>query len=376
LYETNKTVCKPPLDSKEVEAIAKSVSRYPGGKPGGNGHSEYTGEAINLLTYRMTDAGNGEAIAEAARGKAVYVFEYKAWYIYSGGRWKQDSNGSMRRLVIRTMRKLHRDSISAAIPDEAYRIKLAKWFITSEGERAVNAGLVFAAAQEGMTIQAADLDCKLWLLNTPNGTIDLLTGDLKEHNPADMLTQQTTANYNPEAQAEEWNQFLIQIFMGDTMLIDYVQRLKFTLSCGVVPIYSILPALTCRGEQWKLVKLAYYFYFSSRYSSWSFSSLHRLPYLLEQFCSFIKTCSSLLGIRISLREYAQQFATLEIESSIGGCVIYRILQSSLDTITRYSLTPCFTGMLLLFWLANCNQSETILIVTPSIHSWMYWTLTC
>jgi len=58
-----------------------------------------------------------------------------------------------------------------------------------------------------------------------NGTVDLSTGKLQPHNPADRLTQITTVAYDPDAKCPKWEETLLLIFNGDTELISYVQRL-------------------------------------------------------------------------------------------------------------------------------------------------------
>jgi len=69
-----------------------------------------------------------------------------------------------------------------------------------------------------------DYDKNPWLLNVNNGTIDLRTGELKPHDPADMITELLPLDYDPAATSAEWDAFLSRIFNGDTDLIAYVQR--------------------------------------------------------------------------------------------------------------------------------------------------------
>jgi putative DNA primase/helicase len=62
------------------------------------------------------------------------------------------------------------------------------------------------------------------LLAAENGTIDLKTGKLREHNRNDMITKITPIKYDPDAKAPIWESFLESIFCGDKELISFIQR--------------------------------------------------------------------------------------------------------------------------------------------------------
>lgn len=222
---------------KYIETLNSNYSRAEiaeliNGDPRFNGNMEealdylhsISDSEIDLAGYRMTDAGNGEAIATAVRGKALFIYEFKNWIVYGDGRWQIDDTSYMRRLAVQTIRQLFKNSADAGIQDTKHREALAKWLIQSEGERYVNAALTFAAAQEGMTTSANSLDDKPWLLNLKNGTLNLKTGELQPHDPDDLLTQCIDIDWIPDAYSLVWEQFLITIFGNNTDLIDYIQR--------------------------------------------------------------------------------------------------------------------------------------------------------
>ena len=56
------------------------------------------------------------------------------------------------------------------------------------------------------------------------GTIDLATGVLRDHDPADYITQLVDVPFDPGAKAPTWDAFLKDIFLGNQAVIDYVQR--------------------------------------------------------------------------------------------------------------------------------------------------------
>ena len=61
-------------------------------------------------------------------------------------------------------------------------------------------------------------------MNCPNGTVDLRTGELRTHNPTDLLTKVTHAKYNPHAKAPMFSAFLTRV-LPSAELRRFVQRL-------------------------------------------------------------------------------------------------------------------------------------------------------
>lgn len=210
------------VDRIPAPDIAEYIDRH------SNGNAESLRQYLHKRTAALpedylTDPGNGEAVAAAWGHMTRYVYEFKAWIIYLDGRWVLDTAGLMRRLAVKTMRRLYMDNVETTDPN--LKNDRAKWYIGSENDKRVTAMLTAAATQPGMTIEAKLLDDKPWLLNVKNGTIDLKTCQLRPAEAADLLTQQIPIDFNPEAVSEEWQQFLMTMFDGDAELIDFIQRL-------------------------------------------------------------------------------------------------------------------------------------------------------
>jgi putative DNA primase/helicase len=68
----------------------------------------------------------------------------------------------------------------------------------------------------------SEFDRDPFALNCLNGTVDLRTGELRPHNPADRITKLAPVEYDPDAPT--WQRFLNDIFLGDQELVAYVQR--------------------------------------------------------------------------------------------------------------------------------------------------------
>jgi putative DNA primase/helicase len=68
------------------------------------------------------------------------------------------------------------------------------------------------------------LDNTPWLLNCENGTIDLKTGDLREHRREDLLTKIIPVEYDPSAKSPMWFAFLLRIMQGNEKVIRFLQK--------------------------------------------------------------------------------------------------------------------------------------------------------
>lgn len=89
------------------------------------------------------------------------------------------------------------------------------------------------AVRPMIEVDVKQLDANPFLLNTPSATYDLRTGTRQEHNPEDLITQQTEADPGEEGQGI-WRSALNTFFCGDDDLIRYVQEIAGLASIGKV----------------------------------------------------------------------------------------------------------------------------------------------
>lgn len=84
-----------------------------------------------------------------------------------------------------------------------------------------------------------DMDAQLHLLSFANGTVDLRTGILHPHSPADMLTQIAPVAYVPNATCPRWLRFVEEVFPGDPELQDYYQTWLGMCATGEVRDHAL-----------------------------------------------------------------------------------------------------------------------------------------
>jgi len=71
---------------------------------------------------------------------------------------------------------------------------------------------------------AESFDTDPYLLNVKNGTLDLKTGKLTRHDPAQLLSKIANTCFDASAQCPEFLKFLHMIFENDRELVSYLQR--------------------------------------------------------------------------------------------------------------------------------------------------------
>ena len=132
------------------------------------------------------------------------------WLAWRGTRWQIDEVGGVRELVRRECR-------SRAVGID--NTKLARSLASARTIAAVER---IAGCDPRVSLRVGDLDQWPMLLNTPAGVVDLATGELRDPDPALLLTQITNAA--PGSSCPTWLRFLDEVTAGDADLIAYLAR--------------------------------------------------------------------------------------------------------------------------------------------------------
>ena len=94
--------------------------------------------------------------------------------------------------------------------------------------------LLKARILEGIDAEDVEWDSDPWLLNCPNGTLDLQTGNLRAPSREDHITKQCPTRYNPNATAPRFLKFLDGVFQSNQDVIDYWQWVIGYALTGIV----------------------------------------------------------------------------------------------------------------------------------------------
>jgi putative DNA primase/helicase len=191
-----------------------------------------TTEAFSSLKP-LTDLGNSERFTERFGGIVRYCPEHGIWFIFNGQFWEPDTNGWIHRFAHETVRRIEDEAAVEGLGiDEKVEIKKHAKKSASKGR--MNALLDIAKWFPGITVKAKDLDANPWLLNCLNGTLDLHTGNVLKHDPADLLTRMVKAPFDTDAKCPAWDAFLIKVMGGDQEKVDFLQRVVGYFLTGVI----------------------------------------------------------------------------------------------------------------------------------------------
>lgn len=165
-----------------------------------------------------TDAGNSALLAVSFRGLARFVPEMGGWLVYDGVRWQKDRQGQ-----IMTQAKLLARSLSLAGVNHADD-SLMKWGRTSQSRRNLESMIALSTSEPGVGATPELFDADQYLLNCQNGTVDLRSLDLRAHTHTDLITRVAGTHFDPKAECPRWEMFLHDVMVGNSVVIDYLQK--------------------------------------------------------------------------------------------------------------------------------------------------------
>jgi putative DNA primase/helicase len=169
-----------------------------------------------------TELGYARRLIRVYGGKLRYVPAWNQWLAWDGHRWAADTTGQAPRWMKVIARRLTTDAM--AHTDESRRKALVSLARRAESSAGVKGALTLAGTEKDVVVRAEDLDADPFLLNCANGTLDLRTGQLRGHDPADLITKITGAADDPAAHGAAFTAFLERVQPAPAMRA-YLARL-------------------------------------------------------------------------------------------------------------------------------------------------------
>ena len=153
-------------------------------------------------------------------GHHLRYMENVGWYRWNGAVWEATGGtGAAFQAITDAAHVLNQYATDnpAAI---AWITRAVQLMLNNQHRRAIVAEMEHL---RNLRVTVDDFDSARHLLSFTNGTVDLRTGELRDFNAADMLTQQARVNYTPDATAPRWLAWLDEVFPGDVDLQRYYQ---------------------------------------------------------------------------------------------------------------------------------------------------------
>lgn len=195
--------------------------------------------ATTHFKYPLTNYGLGQFVLDTHADTILYATDIKEFFIFQDGVWVKDTDRAI----------LHSKILNCVLDLEKIAQQLENQGLNAvrNGEKK-EADKLFAEAMEirGMCLKKQDItpikhiaemislspqiavkyedfDKNQELFNVSNGTINLVTGAFKEHDPSDMLCTKSPVTYDPSADAPVFKKFLEDV-QPDPEMRAYIQR--------------------------------------------------------------------------------------------------------------------------------------------------------
>jgi putative DNA primase/helicase len=152
-----------------------------------------------------------------------FVDKWGKWFYWDRNVWREDTS----RIARDRVRAVCRD-VAAAIPKD---VKNARRICSTTVDNAV---ITKATADRLFASTVEQWDADPFLLNTPDGVIDLKRFKRREHRATDHLTKITAVGPDRNCSTTLWKNFLYRATGGDAAFVNYLQRL-----CGYMLTGSI-----------------------------------------------------------------------------------------------------------------------------------------
>lgn len=202
---------------------------------------------------RLTDMGNAHRFARLHGQDLRWVYEW-SWLVWTGKAWEFDRTGEVMRRAKQTAltffaehekvtereQRIAKEAEAATVQGdtetaerktaEAKRVlalagAILSWARKSQTRARLEAMIALAQSEQPIPVLASEFDNAPWLLNVRNGTLDLRTGELRNHDRADLLTVTAPVDYDPGSECPTWLAFLDRIMNGNEELLGFLQRL-------------------------------------------------------------------------------------------------------------------------------------------------------
>ena len=147
------------------------------------------------------------AFSDQYRDKLRFSHDRGRWFLWDGTRWREDPTDVAFEWARQLCRDLNRDG----------KRQWSKAATAAAVERFARADRIFA-------MRGDEWDADKWLLNTPAGTVDHRTGDLRRPKPEDLITRSTLVAPD-EGEPRLWRQFLAEATQEDEDLELFLRQI-------------------------------------------------------------------------------------------------------------------------------------------------------
>jgi putative DNA primase/helicase len=181
----------------------------------------FCGQTPKNTLFALTDSGNAERLTFLHHDVLRYC-PGQGWLVYDGKRWAPDVKDRVERLALGTVRNMEHELDQLRGGDKT-ALEVLQHIKKSESARGIRAMVGLARTDPRIVVTVDQLDADPWLLNVQNGTLDLRAGELRKHDPLDLITKVCACSFDPDARSELWERVLLEA-LGDVETVEFFQR--------------------------------------------------------------------------------------------------------------------------------------------------------
>lgn len=217
----------------QAPAISARSIPAPNGPSGGRPPS-------GLTAQNLTDTGNAMRFARHLGHDFRYCAPWKSWLFWDGKRWTRDHQNQALGATAQVIAMIYAEAAEArARNDVDLAEDLVKHAHATEAAQKRRAILELARAEPPLPIAHEVLDSNPWLFNVANGTIDLRTGELRQHERTDFITKLAPVVYAASATAPTWDAFLARV-LPSAEVRAFIQRFVGYALTGNTSAHALL----------------------------------------------------------------------------------------------------------------------------------------
>ncbi|HEX7122377.1 MAG TPA: phage/plasmid primase, P4 family, partial [Gemmatimonadaceae bacterium] len=171
---------------------------------------------------RLTDDGNALLFVAQHLDDVRFATDVRRWHAWDGARWVAGAETQVLDHARETARSL--GALALDVKDDDARKSAFGHAKASLSSAKIQAIPVLAKSDARISVKVSDFDSDPWLLNTPNGTLDLRTGVVREHRREDLIAKVTRVPYDPNADMSWWHQWLDWASAWRPDWVEHLQR--------------------------------------------------------------------------------------------------------------------------------------------------------
>lgn len=200
--------------------------------------NEMLGTAVSTSTdpviFNLTEHGYSLRFVKLFGASVRYNATQNAWMRWDEKRWDADAKGDALQKMTQTAKFMQDQEaasmdVLSAVSGDYYAMKakeIREAGLKLEKHGTAQSALKYAQTHPTIATKEGEYDTQPKVFNCASGIVDLATGTVKPHDPAELHSQFSPVELAPEgAPCPRWMHFLAQITCGDADLVQYLQTL-------------------------------------------------------------------------------------------------------------------------------------------------------